>query len=139
MPNKRDCRLSVMIPVELHAEIKIRSAQRHISIKKWLLQAIAVKMLNENLSPKEIEKRPDGCWEVVIDHTNVLLARNKNIVKRIIFEHFTRQNTNNLKGFRHCNYTNCVNPAHYEYVSHMDKCRKKRAILEESFDKAKKG
>ena len=53
MYNKKESRLSILVPVELHAEIKVRSAHKHISIKKWLLQAIAIKLLNENLTPKE--------------------------------------------------------------------------------------
>lgn len=53
MSDKREARLSILVPIELHAEIKMRSAHRHVSIKKWLLQAIAVKMLSENLAPKE--------------------------------------------------------------------------------------
>ena len=53
MSDKKDRKLSILVPQELHTEIKARSAYKHISIKKWLLQAIAIKMLNENLAPKE--------------------------------------------------------------------------------------
>jgi len=46
-----DCRikrLTLEIPEELHAEIKMRSAQKHMSIKKWVLQAIAVKIIHDS-------------------------------------------------------------------------------------------
>ena len=86
---------------------------------------------------KIIEKREDGCWTIAIDMNDTSLARKKHEIKRVIFEHYTGQNTNNLKGFRHCEYLHCVNPDHYEYVSHMDKCRKKRTEIEKDWDKAR--
>ena len=86
-----------------------------------------------------IIKREDGCWDTIIKDQDSMLARNKHIIKRLIFEHYTGQNTNSLKGFRHCNFINCVNPDHYEYVSHMDKLKKKRDIMEEKLRKAKEG
>jgi len=46
-----DCnikRLTLEIPEDLHAEIKMRSAQKHMSIKKWVLQAIAIKIIHES-------------------------------------------------------------------------------------------
>lgn len=48
-----DKRLTLMIPETLHTEIKSRSACKRMSIKKWVMQAIALKILKENTSKGE--------------------------------------------------------------------------------------
>lgn len=77
-----------------------------------------------------IEKKEDGCWTMLYSMQNSMMMRNRHEIKRIVYEHFTGKNTNSLKGFRHCNNPHCVNPEHYEYVSHMDKCRRARISIE---------
>jgi predicted HicB family RNase H-like nuclease len=46
--NRKIRRLTLDIPEDLHAEIKMRSAQKYMSIKKWILQAIAIKIIHES-------------------------------------------------------------------------------------------
>lgn len=48
-----DKRLTLNIPEALHTEIKSRSACKRISLKKWVMQAIALKILKENTSKGE--------------------------------------------------------------------------------------
>ena len=46
--DKKDKKMCFFMPVDMHIEIKLRSTNKHISMKKWILQAIALKLLNEN-------------------------------------------------------------------------------------------
>lgn len=48
-------RLTLDIEVEIHADIKGRAAFRHTSIKNYVLEAIAMRMLREDEFNKSIQ------------------------------------------------------------------------------------
>jgi predicted HicB family RNase H-like nuclease len=47
MFDKKYKKLCIRVPEELHAEIKMISAYKRMALQKWVLQAIAVKLLND--------------------------------------------------------------------------------------------
>lgn len=52
-------RLLIELPADDHAEIKIRAARKNVTIKKWVLRAIAKAIIEENTYEKKGSQNAD--------------------------------------------------------------------------------
>jgi len=53
-------RLTMDVEVEVHSDIKARAAMRHTSVKNYVLEAIAMRMLREDQFTRDNMKRPNN-------------------------------------------------------------------------------